>query len=180
MDDQRSSPPQERQARERRWYQDALSARPRLISVARRIVRDLGEAEDVADEAIARLTTQIRGGGGVDSVGAWLHRTALRLGVDRARSWVRRQRPEWLAKAAVSSDRASETDRTDLREQVWRHLLELPARQREVLVLHQMEGLSYGEIGTLLEISESTARVHGHAGREAMRRRMSRQLRDGT
>ncbi len=141
--------------------------------MARRVVRDASEAEDVADEAIARLTTEIQAGNRIDNIPAWLSRTALRVAVDRARAWVRRNRPEWLS---IAASRASEVgkalERTEVQERVWRHLLELPARQREVLVLHQMEGLSYREIADLLDVSESTARVHGHAGREALRQKL--------
>ncbi|MCA8960642.1 MAG: sigma-70 family RNA polymerase sigma factor, partial [Planctomycetes bacterium] len=63
--------------------------------------------------------------------------------------------------------------REELRQRLWAHLLELPTRQREVLVLRRMAGLEIAEVAELLGLSESTVRVHGHAGREALRKRMS-------
>ena len=51
-------------------------------------------------------------------------------------------------------------------------LVDLPRRQREVLVLLHIEGMSYDEIGRVLEISPSTARVHARAGREGLRKIM--------
>ncbi|MCA8961554.1 MAG: hypothetical protein KDC38_13610, partial [Planctomycetes bacterium] len=95
------------------WWATALSARPRLISVARRVVRDPAEAEDVADEAIARLAAEFDRPTialvPIDNVVGWLHRTAVRLATDRARHWLRRQRPEWLADVASRADRPRST-----------------------------------------------------------------------
>jgi RNA polymerase sigma-70 factor (ECF subfamily) len=39
-------------------------------------------------------------------------------------------------------------------------LLELPARCREVLILHKFEGLSYAEIADQLGIAKNTVMVH--------------------
>lgn len=51
-------------------------------------------------------------------------------------------------------------------------LVDLPRRQREVLVLLHLEGMSYDEISRVLEMSPSTARVHARAGREGLRKVM--------
>jgi RNA polymerase sigma-70 factor (ECF subfamily) len=45
----------------------------------------------------------------------------------------------------------------------------LPDRQRSAVLLHEWMGYSFREIGAALGISEATARVHAHRGREALR-----------
>ncbi len=158
------------------WYAVALGLRSKLASLARRVVRDPSEAEEVVDEALARLVQVAETDGLPDEIGGWLHRTSLRIAIDRARHWVRRQRPEWLysvgQRPAVLSP-SEELERQEAREAVWHAILELPPRQREVIILHEMENLSYAEVGELLQIAESTARAHAHAAREELRRKLS-------
>ena len=48
-------------------------------------------------------------------------------------------------------------------------LAELPEKQRTALVLRHLEGMAYRRIAEVMEISESTARVHVRAAREALR-----------
>ena len=158
------------------WEQEAVRLRPRLVSVARRVVRNAPEAEDAADEALARLVRERQGDNPPARVTPWLHRTVLRIAIDRARAWVRRQdaRHEVGRHAQrPSPGPEEEAQRRELREAVWRCVLELPPRQRQVIVLHQMEGLPYGEVAELLDIAEATARAHAHAARETLRHKLA-------
>ena len=158
------------------WPEEALRARPQLVSVARRVVRDRAEAEDAADEALARLSTAMANGEAIDSIVAWLTRITLRIAVDRARAWVRRQRDGWRLDVAARSSARGAIDpgaalaSVEARERIWRAILELPDRQRETLVLRQFEGMSVAEVAARLEIEEPTVRAHVHAARAALRR----------
>ncbi len=158
------------------WSEIALAARPELVSIARRVVRDHSEAEDVVDEAIARLAATIDDGGAIDSIVGWLHRAALRIAVDRARAWIRRQRETWRYDVAQSSARRSAVDPSaaldsvETRERLWCAILELPERQRDAVVLRQLEGLTYAAVADRLGIEEGTARGHVHAARASLRK----------
>lgn len=46
---------------------------------------------------------------------------------------------------------------------------ELPAQQREAVVLHKLNGLSFEEIAQSLNISETAARIRAHRGYEKLR-----------
>ena len=98
--------------------------------------------------------------------------------IDRqhARAWLRRQRPEWLSEVArrrtPSLDPSELAERAELRDRIWVHLLELPERQREAVVLHEMEGLSYPEIADRWGTTASTVRAHAHAARQALQRKL--------
>ncbi len=155
------------------WSEEALASRPSLVSAARRVVRDATEAEDVADEAIARLAAATAAGESIESVAGWLHRAALRISVDRARAWVRRRQEGWRHEAArrpTAPDPERVLEEVETRERLWLAVLELPDRQRDAVVLRQMDGRSFREIADLLEISEATARGHVHAARATLRR----------
>ena len=159
------------------WSDLALTARPQLVSVARRVVRDRDEAEDVVDEAIARLASQIDRGEAIETVVGWLHRTVLRISVDRARAWVRRRRPSWQhdvsqrggGRSAATPDPQAALESIEVRERLWHAILELPERQRDAIVLRQLEGLSYPEVAERLSIAEGTVRGHVHAARASLR-----------
>ncbi len=49
----------------------------------------------------------------------------------------------------------------------------LPERQRQVLWLHALEGLSQAEIAEVLGIERSTVKVNLHHARRAMRRKLA-------
>lgn len=50
-----------------------------------------------------------------------------------------------------------------------RLVAELPTQQRTALVLRHFEQMAYPDIAAVMEIAESTARVHVRAAREALR-----------
>lgn len=161
------------------WEREALAHRPRLVSLARRVVRQRAEAEEIVDEAMARLAREHsashHGAEPPREPVPWLHRTVLRLAIDSARRNARRGRHlERISyeRAASAPDPSEGSQRRELREAVWRGLLELPRRQQEVMILHEIEGLGYGEVAKLTGMEESTARAHAHAAREALRRKL--------
>ena len=45
---------------------------------------------------------------------------------------------------------------------------ELPRRQREVLVLRHLQGMTFEEVALVLELAPETARVHAQRGRERL------------
>ncbi len=161
------------------WERRALEARPRLVSIAERVLRHRGDAEDTADEAISRLARELRGGVQFVEIEPWLVRTTLHLAIDRARQWVRRNaklHDLWRSRRAESDPRA-EAEKAEAREEVWRRILELPEKRQQVVVLRDMEGLAYAEVARILGIRESTARAHVYAAREELRRKLARYVR---
>lgn len=161
------------------WDRVAIAARGRIVSVARRVLRSAADAEDAADEAIARLTCAVRiDGHRVVDAEAWLVRTVLRVAIDRARQWVRRTqglRDVYETRPRGESEDPREVvERLEAREEVWRCILALPERRQQVIVLRDMEGCSFDEVARVLGIGESTARAHAYAGREELRRMLER------
>ena len=141
----------------------------RVVGIANRVLADVHEAEDVAQEVFMdfhRLHSAK-----AEYAPAWLHRAAAHASLNRLRGARRRQKRE-LAQAMEESDRTLdpqkqaelEEDRRRLRQALGR----MAPKPASVLVL-RASGLSYaevaqalgvgiGQIGTLLRRAEATLR----------------------
>lgn len=117
---------------------------PRVRRLVARVVRDESRAQEIASDAFLKLWRDPAARTG--NVEAWLHRTAVRAGIDELRSRDRRERfARWLGigTAPPTPDQLHDGART--REQVRAVLARLEPRQAELLVLRS-EGLAYKEI----------------------------------
>ena len=131
----------------------------------RYLTRQLNCAETAADltqEAFLRL---LRGGGAatVENPRAYLYRIASNLVQDHFRRTSRQ--PQIVAGGQESvADATPGPERALLAKDEIRRLEDaigdLPARQREVLLLQKFDGLSYAEIAARLGISKNTVMVH--------------------
>jgi RNA polymerase sigma-70 factor (ECF subfamily) len=61
----------------------------------------------------------------------------------------------------------------ELRQRLREALETLPARQRSVIVLHDVQGYKHSEIGKMLDIPEGTARSDLHYARSQLRQILS-------
>ena len=104
---------------------------------------------------------------------SWLYGIAVRKARGwRRRTWVRRalgqQHGSAAAGVALQSERTDE--RLDARKKIDSLLRSLPARQREVVMLRMIEGLSGQETAEVLGISENAVNTRLHRARQALER----------
>jgi RNA polymerase sigma-70 factor (ECF subfamily) len=125
------------------------SHRPYLVNLAYQMLGDVGEAEDVAQEAFLRLsrTDPIQ----IDDVRAWLTVVAGRLCLDQMRSArARREQPDEGALEAAPSRGVDPADRVTLDDEVRTALLEVLQRlspgERVAFVLHDVFQMPFDEI----------------------------------
>lgn len=131
--------------------------------VAYRLLGDRGEAEDVAQEAMARAL--VRWARLADQPEGWVTRVASNLAIDRCR---RRARLEERLRGPLGIAEPHRAERVDL----VRALAQLPRRQREVVVLRYLADLGESEVALTLGCSVGTVKSHGHRGLAAMRRHL--------
>jgi RNA polymerase sigma-70 factor (ECF subfamily) len=124
--------------------------------------------EDVVQEAFLKLVQQAKE---PDNAAAWLYRVVRNGAISAGRSARRRQQHE--AKAAFAADWFSvdESQRLDAAT-VTAALSHLPDDQREPIVAHLWGGLTFEEIGRLMESSAATAFRRYDAGIGDLRRRL--------
>ncbi len=138
--------------------------RDRIYRIALRMLGNSHDAEDIAQDVIIQLWTAITGFTGSSSFTTWLYRIV----VNRCLNHLRRRRP---TRAVLDTDTppvAGAEDTAVARGRVAatvRAITALPPELRAVLVLHQLEGLSYQEVAAITNLSEPTVRGRLHRAR---------------
>ena len=147
------------------------AGRDRLVRLAYRFLWDRDDAEDVVHDALITARERADDLRDADKWWSWVGRIVVRRCHEQSRrKLVQRRHQESLRIETARRSEQSHTDNTgEFKERIRRLLHDLPRRQHEVIVLRHLQGMSYGEIADLLEISPATARVHAQAGREALR-----------
>jgi RNA polymerase sigma-70 factor (ECF subfamily) len=149
-----------------------------VYNVAARITGNRTSAEDVAQETFTsayRSIRRFRGG----SLRAWLTRIASNLSIDAIRSSRRRPEesldehllnPAFQPVSAVESPEQRALS-NELSDEIQRAIMAVPEEQRALLVLIDVQGMSYEEaaqavgvsVGTVKSrLSRARARVRGH------------------
>lgn len=151
--------------------------RSHLVNLAFRMLGDIGEAEDVVQEAFSRLSVAELDS--IEDQRGWLTVVTSRLSLDRIRSArSRRERPEDFAAAepltAVGSPPPSvdPADRVTLDDSVRLALLlvmeRLTPAERVVFVLHDVFGLPFDEIAETVGRPTATCRQLAHRARQKL------------
>ena len=161
----------------------------RLFRVARAIVKDDGEAEDVLQDAYLDAYRNISSFRGDSQLGTWL----VRIVANRALTRLRRQKRDsvvvsisgdadgWGAEAREFTDKVSESPtaaamRAEFRRLIERRIDELPVEFRAVFVLREVEELSVEETAECLGIQAATVRTRLFRARARLREALARDL----
>ena len=140
----------------------------RAYAVARAIVLTHEDAEDAVQEGFLHAFRALDRFRSDQPFGAWLNRIIANAALDLVRRRKVRDADELPDSLALPFRDPGESD--ELRRRLSSALTELPDRQRAVIVLHDVEGFTHGEIGAMLGIPEGTARSDLHHARAALRR----------
>ena len=146
-------------------------------TLARYLTRNDHDAEDVVQDAFLRAFTyrDTFRGEGAESARAWL----LTIVRNTAFSWRRR---EGRSALATEFDETQHSDsvagehpeaallRGATRERLQRAIDQLPPEFREVIVLRELEGMSYREIGDVVGVPAGTAMSRLSRARERLQR----------
>lgn len=161
---------------ETRFAQLVLPHLDSASNLARWILRNRADAEDVVQEALLRAYRffgRFRGG----NARAWL----LQIVRNNCYTWLERNRPadlmaEFDEEVHVRPAASPETlaAQADERRRLTDALQSLPPRSREVLILRELEGCSYKEIGEIIGIPIGTVMSTLSRARERLQQVLTR------
>ena len=150
------------------------------------LLGDHNEALDLSQEVFLRVFRTIHGFRGQSALRTWIYRIVVNQARNRQRWWRRRHRAQQVSLDEHLRDFGDFPEQTDgaspdrmlgrkeLAERLRLALERLPFDQRTAIVLREIDGLSYEEIGFSLGIAVGTVKSRLARAREALRA----QLRD--
>jgi RNA polymerase sigma-70 factor (ECF subfamily) len=154
-----------------------------VVQLAVNLLGDRDEALDISQEVFLRVFRTIHRFKGQSSLRTWIYRIAVNQARNRHRFWRRRHRRDQVSldqHIAAHGDfrSAGETGpdqllaQKQLAEQLQQALDGLPFDQRSVIVLREIDGLSYDEIAFSLGVAVGTVKSRLTRARQVLRREL--------
>ncbi len=152
----------------------------RLYRVARAILRDDGEAEDVMQDAYVRAYQHLRQFAGRSSFATWLTRIAVHEALARAHRRSRfteldaiaESQGETMTFASDGPDPEQQAVSAQAGVMLESAIMSLPESYRTVLMLRDIEELSTAETANALDLTEDNVKVRLHRARALLRREL--------
>ena len=154
------------------WEEVARTYGRFLYTVAYRLTGNPDDARDVVQETLLRVRTGLRTYR-PGSMEGWLSRIATNVFLDEVRRRARRpvdrlpEEPDRVVPPTVSADEALAATR--ISDDIQQAITDLPPDFRAAVVLSDVVGLSYAEIGETLDVPLGTVRSRIHRGRAMIR-----------
>lgn len=143
----------------------------RVFAVACRMLGSRAEAEEVAQEVFLRVHRSLADFRGEAKLSTWLYAITSRLCLNRLASGERRmargrQTEETLSDLpSAEGDAAARLEQKEIETALHRAIGELAEERRILVILRDVEGLSYEEIAQALQLSLGTVRSRLHRAR---------------
>jgi RNA polymerase sigma-70 factor (ECF subfamily) len=151
-----------------------------VYRIAYSILRDVHDAEDVAQETFMRVMKNIERLPLIRDQRGWLARIAWRLAITKWNRTKKRRHVEIdisedsarLAASTLSTE--LDTQNKELVETISRLTFSLPADLRNPLILSAIEEMGSREVAEILNISEVTVRTRVHRARRLLRKKLQK------
>jgi len=155
-------------------FESLMRCHERLVfGTARRLLGATEDAEDITQEVFLRLYRHLERLDPTRPLGPWLYRVTVNacLSLGRRRRVRETVEIEKLAGEPVAAgpDPAAAAELGEEHQMVAEGLKNLTEKEREALVLHDLEGLSTQEVAAALDITDVTVRTHLCRARQKMR-----------
>ena len=160
-----------------RRYQDEL------VNYIAKFCGSSDDASDVAQEALVKAYTKLGSFKANSSFKTWLYRIATNHCIDVARKQQRAPAPlsidaepeegRALVDTLESGDEPLEQVSTwELQREVRKAIMRLPPKLRAVIVLHDLQGLQYGEVAEVMGVPLGTVKSRIHNAREQLKTKL--------
>jgi RNA polymerase sigma-70 factor (ECF subfamily) len=152
-----------------------------VYTLAMHLLGDRDEALDLSQEVFLRVFRTIGSFRGQSALKTWIYRIVINQARNRQRFWRRRRRSDQVSldqHVAEHGDLSQPGDgtsphralaRKELASRLWSALNDLPFDQRTVIVLREIDGLSYEEIAFSLGVAIGTVKSRLTRARQELR-----------
>jgi RNA polymerase sigma-70 factor, ECF subfamily len=147
-----------------------------LLGHVRSIVKDAAEAEDVLQEVFVRAHQNLEQLRVEAALSTWLFRVATHISVDHLRRRGRQPRvvDEIDVEVAGPTDEPQPSlqrlvEQREMNACIQSYILDLPDDFRTVILLHDLEGLTVGEIAETLGLTLAATKMRLHRARASLK-----------
>ncbi len=152
-----------------------------VYQLALHLLGDPQEALDLSQEVFLRVFRTLGQFRGQSTLRTWIYRIVVNQASNRQRWWRRRRRAQQVAledhtaahgelpEVRLSAQPDSVLEQREAAQKVWSALDTLPFDQRAVIVLREIDGLSYEEIAASLGVAVGTVKSRLARARECLR-----------
>jgi len=165
-----------------------LKYQDRIYNALRRLLGNADDALDLAQETFLRAFEALRSFKGDAKFSTWLWTIALNLRTSKWRS--DRASKETVSLSAAPDDDpaipapaaagngnpASRLAASELNAIIEREIRALPMEYRQVVVMRDIDGMEYEEMGKILKIPDGTLKSRLHRARLELRQRLAKHL----
>jgi RNA polymerase sigma-70 factor, ECF subfamily len=157
----------------------------KVYTIALGMVKSPDDAMDIAQEAFIKIHRYVGNFQGSSSFYTWLYRIVVNLCIDHMRrsgKWVSAEFDERMIDrehdekevCVLSSDLGNNPSRTvgrrELAEQIQRAIDELPPYHSAVIIMREIEGMSYSEMAKAMRVSKGTIMSRLHHARHKLQK----------
>ena len=159
---------------------DILPLKNELYRLALRITMNAADAEDVVQETMMKVWNRRDQWEQIESIEAFCMTICRNLSLDKVRRMDNQTQsldaaydPKDLGVSSNPEEQAIQSDRIRLVRQM---ISQLPEKQRSCMQLRDMEGKSYKDIATILDITEEQVKVNIFRARQTIREKFKKFL----
>ncbi len=161
---------------------------PRVYSLARRMLGNDADAEDVAQDVLLQVVRKLDTFRGESNLGTWLHRVTVNAALAHRAKRARREQREQHEPFDLflhnghhaqpvrpwSINPAAQAEQHETAQLIEKAIANLPEVYRDVYVLADVEGMPNTEIGELLQLSLPAVKSRLHRARLLMRHALAK------
>jgi RNA polymerase sigma-70 factor (ECF subfamily) len=143
---------------------------PRALALARRFMRQSQDADDVVQDACLRVLDRIHQHDGQHAFAPWFFKILVNLALNAQQVRKRRDHEPLSDVTVLPRDAPADVAvRAEIRDRFAAAVGTLPPRQRQIVMMHEVDGWAATEIAEVLSLSAATVRWHLHEARRTLR-----------
>lgn len=155
-----------------------------VLNICYSFLNDREQAEEAAQDVFLQVYKQAGKFRGKSKLSTWIYRIAVNCAVSTRRRYRRDKTREIIQKKVTEGSLIleipqieapdSRMENEEIRKTVRKALDSLPEKQRTVIILHKMEGMTSQEIAHILGISQTSVEARIHRAKLNLKKKLSR------